>query len=204
MKNVIKQTWWDNNLNSKMETFLDWVGPSSAESKVYFRNFLKNSNIKFKNCLDVGCGPATEFFGFKNDGINIDYTGVDSSNVLNEINTGKGISMINAEGHEIPVKDSSYELVFSRHVLEHQIAFEPILEEMIRAASTLATHIFFIKPTSQPQEFIWKKSQEDNLYHNRYNVQDIENFLKSNTKVNKFEWREINDLENILLVWIKK
>jgi ubiquinone/menaquinone biosynthesis C-methylase UbiE len=204
MKSVLKQTWWDQNLNSKMDTFLDWVGSSDAESKVYFRNFLKNSNTKFKNCLDVGCGPATEFFGFKKDNINIEYTGVDSSSVLNNINTEKGIPMIQSEAHRIPVDDSSFDLVFSRHVLEHQLNFEPILEEMIRVSSTLATHIFFIKPTQLDQEFIWTKSQQENLYHNRYNINDIKNFLKLNPKVEKFEWNEINDLENILLIWIKK
>jgi ubiquinone/menaquinone biosynthesis C-methylase UbiE len=203
MKNVLKQTWWDDNLNSKMETFLNWVGDSDVESKIFFRNFLKMSDINFKKCLDVGCGPATEFFGFKKDGISIEYTGVDSSTVLNRINIEKGIPMIQAEGHSIPVTDSSYDLVFSRHVLEHQLSFEPILEEMIRTSSHLATHIFFIKPTESPQRFIWTNSQKENLYHNQYNISDIEDFLKLNKKVDKFEWKEINELENILLIWIK-
>lgn len=203
MKKVLKQTWWDENLNDKMGIFLDWVGTTNAESKVYFRQFLKNSSVKFKNCLDVGCGPATEFFGFKNDGINMEYTGVDSSTVINELNIVKGIPMIKAEGHLIPVENSSHELVFSRHVLEHQIAFEPMLEEMIRVSSKLAVHIFFIKPTELPQEYIWTKSQEKNLYHTRYNIQDIENFLKLNSKVERFEWQEINEAENILFVRIK-
>lgn len=203
MKNVLKQTWWDDNLNSKMDTFLNWIGSSDAESKVYFRNFLKTNKITFDKCLDVGCGPATEFFGFKNDNINIEYTGVDSSLVLNEINIKKSIPMIQAEGHSIPVDNNSYDLVFSRHVLEHQLAFEPILEEMIRVSSNLATHIFFIKPTDLPQEFVGIELQQENLYHNRYNIKDIENFLMSNKKVKSFEWREINELENILLVWVK-
>jgi len=34
----LKQTWWDDNLNSKMETFLNWVGNSDAESKKFFKN----------------------------------------------------------------------------------------------------------------------------------------------------------------------
>jgi ubiquinone/menaquinone biosynthesis C-methylase UbiE len=203
VKNVLKQTWWDDNLNSKMDTFLNWIGSSDAESKVYFRNFLKTNKITFDKCLDVGCGPATEFFGFKNDNINIEYTGVDSSLVLNEINIKKSIPMIQAEGHSIPVDNNSYDLVFSRHVLEHQLAFEPILEEMIRVSSNLATHIFFIKPTDLPQEFVGIELQQENLYHNRYNIKDIENFLMSNKKVKSFEWREINELENILLVWVK-
>jgi ubiquinone/menaquinone biosynthesis C-methylase UbiE len=187
-----------------MNKFLGWVGESDAESKVFFRNIIKTSQIKFKNCLDIGCGPATEYLGFQQDSIDIAYTGVDSSIILNNINIEKGIPMIQAEGHSIPVSDSSYDLVFSRHVLEHQLSFEPILEEMIRISSTLVAHTFFIKPTDQPQELIWRKSEKDNLYHTRYNIKDFENLLNANAKVDRFEWKEINSKENVLLVWIKK
>jgi len=200
---ILKQTWWDNNLTTNMNKFLGWVGESNAESKVFFRNVIKTSQIQFKNCLDIGCGPATEYLGFQQDNIDIEYTGVDSSVILNNINVEKGIPMIQAEGHSIPVSDSSYDLVFSRHVLEHQLSFEPILEEMIRISSMMVAHTFFIKPEDQPQELIWRKSEKDNLYHTRYNIKDFENFLNSNVKVDRFEWREINSKENILLVWIK-
>ena len=200
---ILKQTWWDNNLSTHMNKFLGWVGESDAESKVFFRNIIKTSQIKFKNCLDIGCGPATEYLGFRQDNIDMAYTGVDSSVILNNINIEKGIPMIQAEGHSVPVNDSSYDLVFSRHVLEHQLSFEPILEEMIRISSTLVAHTFFIKPTDQPQELIWRKSEKDNLYHTRYNIKDFENFLNSNIKVDRFEWQEVNSKENILLIWIK-
>jgi len=200
---ILKQTWWDNNLSTHMNKFLGWVSGSDAESKIYFRNFIKASNIKFKNCLDVGCGPATEYLGFQQDSIDIEYTGVDSSVILNNINVEKGIPMIQAEGHSVPVNNNSYDLVFSRHVLEHQLSFEPILEEMIRISSTLVAHTFFIKPADQSQELIWRKSEKDNLYHTRYNINDFENFLNNNVKVDRFEWQEINSKENILLVWIK-
>jgi ubiquinone/menaquinone biosynthesis C-methylase UbiE len=200
---ILKQTWWDNNLTAKMNKFLGWVGDSDAESKIFFRNIIKTSQIQFKNCLDIGCGPATEYLGFQQDNIEIEYTGVDSSVILNNINIEKGIPMIQAEGHAVPVSNSSYDLVFSRHVLEHQLSFEPILEEMIRISSMLVAHTFFIKPTDHPQELIWRKSEKDNLYHTRYNIKDFENFLNSNVKVDRFEWQEINSKENVLLVWIK-
>lgn len=201
MKNILKQTWWDKNLNSKMETFLNWVGTSDAESKIYFRNFLKQSEVKFKNCLDVGCGPATEFFGLKNESIEIEYTGVDSSTVLVEKNKQNGVPMILSPAHEIPVPDSSYELVFSRHVFEHQPDFKPVLEEMIRVSSELVAHTFFIKPG--PHEKV-KFSSLENLYHVRFKKEDIDNFLKNKSKVKSFEWREINKDENILLIYICK
>lgn len=200
MKTILEQTWWDENLNSRMEEFLNWIGASSAESKVYFRNFLKTSPLEFKNCLDVGCGPATEYFGFKEDGIILEYTGVDSSKILNDLNRKKGIPMIMAEAHSIPANEAEYDLVFSRHVLEHQLNFEPILAEMIRIGKKLVVHIFFIKPSELSQEFIWTDLQKDNLYHNRYNIQDMETFLHTHPKVKKFTWHDINKQENMIAI----
>ena len=46
---ILKQTWWDNNLTINMNKFLGWVGKSDAESKVFFRNVIKTSQIQFKS-----------------------------------------------------------------------------------------------------------------------------------------------------------
>jgi ubiquinone/menaquinone biosynthesis C-methylase UbiE len=200
MTNTYKQTWWDNNLNNEymFNVFLGWVGDSSAKSKVFFREFLKQHN--FESIIDIGCGPATEFFGFKNDNINIEYTGVDSSAILVDKNLKQGIPMIKAEAHSIPVEDSSYEIAFSRHVLEHQPAFGPVLDEMIRIGKKLAAHTWFKKPSNE-EVISYDPAQQ--LYHNTYNKEDINKYILSNQKVKNFEWIEIDETECLLLVWLK-
>jgi len=200
MTDIYKQTWWDNNLNNDYmyNIFLGWVGDSSAKSKVFFREFLKQHN--FKSIIDIGCGPATEFFGFKNDNINIEYTGVDSSSILVDKNLKQGIPMIKAEAHSIPIEDSSYEIAFSRHVLEHQPSFGPVLDEMIRIGKKLAAHIWFKKPSNQE---IISYDQAQQLYHNIYNKEDINKYILSNQKVKNFEWVEIDETESLLLIWLK-
>ncbi len=195
---VHNQTWWDNNILSRYEEFSKWVGDSSAESKIYFREFLKRRN--FESILDVGCGPATEFFALKEELPTIKYTGVDSSKYLNILNNSKGIPMIESPAHQIPLSDDTFDVVLSRHVLEHQPDFKPILGEMIRISSKLATHIFFIKPGENE---IINFDQNENLYHNCFKKENIENYLKTFKKIKYFEWKEINQNENILLVWIK-
>ncbi len=199
MSKVLQQTWWDSNLKTKMDEFKGWVGDHNAESKSFFRNYIKKNNLKFNNMLDVGCGPATEYYGFKNDLIDIDYTGVDSSVILNQLNKEKNINMLNAEAHNIPVSDSSFDLVYCRHVLEHQPSFESVLKELIRCTKKLAIHIFFIKPEEKEQI---NYDSNSNLYHNKYSKLDIELFLKNTKKIKKFEWQEINKSENILLMWV--
>ena len=92
MDAVIEHTYWDKNFKEDPQfgdKFFQAIGNSSANSKIWFRQWLKlNPEItSFKNCLDIGCGPATEFEGFKTDEITIDYTGVDSSAHLCNFNS---------------------------------------------------------------------------------------------------------------------
>lgn len=200
---VIEQTYWDKNFKEDKEfaeKFFTAIGDTNAHSKVWFRIWLKENSVKFNNCLDVGCGPATEFEGFKNDGIEMEYTGVDSSEYLVELDKSRGANMILAHAHEIPVEDSSYELVMSRHVLEHNPDFKPVLNEMIRCASKLAVHIFFRKPREQEKIFY---NEEEGLYPgNIYSTHAINEFLTNHPKVKKFEWVEINKKENMILAWV--
>ena len=203
MSNTIEQTYWDKNFSQDPEfanKFFTAIGDKTAHSKKWFRLWLKN-HPEFKNCLDVGCGPATEFEAFREDEISVAYTGVDSSNHLVEMNKSRGVDMINAHAHSIPVNDSSYDLVMSRHVLEHNPTFQPVLEEMIRCASKLAVHIFFIKPKAH-EKINFDENQ--GLYPgNTYNFNDINVFLENHPKVDRYEWVDINKKENMILAWIK-
>lgn len=196
-----KHTWWDDNLpNSEtFNTFTGWLGDDNAESRVWFRNYLKE-NPNYSSLVDVGCGPAVDHFAYPNHGINIKYTGVDSSVYLNERNTGLGVDMIKSEAHDISVQDSLYDIAYSRHVLEHQPDFRANLKELIRVGSKLAVHVFFIKPGDvEGIEY----NSEMNLWHNRYKTADIEAFLLANPKVESFKWYDINNEENILIVKLK-
>lgn len=201
MDKVLKQTWWDYNLPNEhmFNTFLGWIGGTDATSKVKFRSFIKDKN--FKNIIDIGCGPATEYEGFKKDNIDIEYTGSDSSEFLCNYNSSRGVNMIKAEAHNLPVENSSYDVSHSRHVLEHQPDFRPVLDELVRVGSKLAVHIWFHKP--EDKEII-DYDPGSNLYHNFYKKEDVENHLLENKKVERVEWLEVDDKENILLVWLKQ
>jgi ubiquinone/menaquinone biosynthesis C-methylase UbiE len=201
IQNNHKQTWWDDNLHNQNQfnTFLGWIGDYTATSKVFFRNFLKE-NTHFSSILDIGCGPATEFFNFKKDEINIDYMGVDSSQILFKYNIDRGVPMILADSSNIPIADNSYDIAFARHVLEHQSSFENTINEMIRVGKVLAAHIWFKKPADI--EHI-DYNPNNNLYHNTYNINLLNNYILSNPKVDSIEWKDIDHTESILLIWLK-
>jgi ubiquinone/menaquinone biosynthesis C-methylase UbiE len=192
-----QQTWWDKEIKDQFLNFKSWVGDSKAPSKVWARSFVKENG--WTTLLDIGCGNATEFFAYKQEYPELEYTGVDSSRFLNEFNISKHIPMVLAEADNIDLKDGFVEVAFSRHVLEHQDKPYPILDEMIRLANKVAIHIFFIPPGDTE---IISYDKKQNLYHNTYNKKEIEDYLSMTKKVKTFHWVPLPNNEEALVIYV--
>lgn len=194
---LFEQTWWNNNLNNsqKFNEYLGWLGDESVDSRIFIRENIKE--LEIKSIADFGCGPCLEYDALKNDNYEVEYLGIDSCLHLKEYNESRGVNFLNSPVEKTGLKDSSYELSYSRHVLEHLPTYKDALKEMIRVASKYVVHIFFIKPSETEEINLWK---EENLYHNKYSIKDIETYLKRNKKVKSFEWIDINDSENALII----
>jgi ubiquinone/menaquinone biosynthesis C-methylase UbiE len=195
-----KQTWWDNNLSKRFDEFTSWIGSSDSTSKIFFRNYIKEK--KYKTLIDLGCGTATEFSAYQKEYPELSYLGVDSSKFLFDLNTKLNIPMWNSSAENTNLISNHSEVIFSRHVLEHQPTFQPVLLEMIRLASKEAIHVFFIPPKDDPEHIGYDSSE--NLYHNRYNKNDIELFLTNHKKVKDFKWIDINTVEVAICIKIKE
>jgi ubiquinone/menaquinone biosynthesis C-methylase UbiE len=192
---MFKQTWWDNNLNSRLNEYLSWLGDKDTESRIFIRNFIKNKCIK--SMVDFGCGPAIEYTSLLNEKYPIIYLGVDSCIHIKEINENKNIPFLYSNIEETNITSNSYELSYSRHVLEHLDTYKILLNEMIRIANTYVLNIFFIKPSENE---IINYCNHDNLYHNVYSKIDIESTLKLNPKVKEYTWVNINKNEIALII----
>lgn len=197
MENNFKQTWWDNNLETQMEIFKTWIGDFNAQSKIKIRKHVFEKN--YKSIADFGCGVATEYYGYKNDGYKIDYIGIDSSVILNEKNNSEGVPMILSDVDNVPLDDNSYEVSFSRHVWEHQPSYKPCLDEMIRVAEKEVIHVFFIKPNVE----IINYDPSQNLYHNTFDKNEIEKYCYENNKVKRVYWLDINEQECSIHIELK-
>jgi ubiquinone/menaquinone biosynthesis C-methylase UbiE len=193
-----KQTWWDENLAKRFDEFESWVGPSGAMSKAFFRIYVKDKG--YTSLIDLGCGPASEFFGYEEEYPELKYLGVDSSKFLYLRNTSMGIPMLLSEAHTVPLPDNDSDVVFCRHVLEHQPTFKPVLQEMIRLASKEAIHVFFLIPGHGE---IINYDPPQNLFHNVYDKKEIEDFLKKHKDVDSFSWIPLTKTEEALSI-IKK
>lgn len=197
---IFEQTWWENNLTNKnkFDEYLGWLGDKNSESRIFICDNIKEMEIK--SIADFGCGPCVEYLSLKNDGYEFDYMGIDSCTYLKEYNESRDIPFLNVPIEKTGLESSSFELAYSRHVLEHLPSYKEGLEEMIRVASKYAIHIFFIKPSDEEKINYW---EEENLYHNQYSKNDIETYLKANAKVESFEWLDITEKENALVITLK-
>lgn len=199
MEETFKQTWWDKNLSQKFDEFKGWVGDFKSESKVFVRNYVKTKN--YESIVDCGCGPATEFFGYKHDGYDINYLGVDSSTFIHNHITNNGVPAILSPIEKIELPDSSFDVSFSRHVMEHLPTFRFGLSELIRLANKEAINVWFIKPDSLEEKINY--DGKENLFHNKYNRNDVETLLITNNKVASWRWEDVNDKEIALFIQVK-
>lgn len=191
-----KQTWWDDNLEKRMDEFQSWIGSAESQSKVEVREFVKHGC--YKSLVDIGCGTATEFFAYQKEYPELKYLGIDSCKLLNKMNTERGVPMLECSCEKIDLPDKSYQIAFSRHVLEHQPNFEETLNEMIRVSSMLAIHVFFIPPSENGETISYDPNQ--NLYHNQYNKGKIEAFLNKHERADSFFWKQVNASEWLLII----
>lgn len=183
-------SWWNKNVETRIEDFKAWIGDANQPSKIYCRKYITNK--KYKSMIDCGCGLATDYFGMVNDGRQIAYMGLDSCKYLVNLNTERGVPMIEAElEEELPVADNAYEVSYCREVLEHLSYYENIINELIRIASKEVIIVFFIKPDDEEKINYW---EEEDLYHNKYNKSKLESFIMSNPKVKGVLWKDILDI----------
>lgn len=192
---MFDQTWWNNNLKNRYNEYLKWLGDESSESRIFIKQYIKDNNIK--SMVDFGCGPAVEYYNLKKDDYEIEYLGIDSCIHIRDIHNKDNMPFLFSNvDSDIDIKNDSYELSYSRHVLEHLPEYKTMLSNMIRISKKYIVNIFFIKPSDK--EAI-NFDKHDNLYHNRYCKKDIEQFLQ-NLNINDFKWIEINNNECALVI----
>lgn len=183
-------SWWNNNAKERINDFKVWTGDLNQPSKIYFRQHVINNN--YKSMIDCGCGLAEDFFGFQQDQYQIEYTGLDSCKFFIETNLSKNIKMVDAElDGNLPLSDNSYDCVYCREVLEHLPHYKNAISELIRIAKKEVIIVFFIPPGDSEDINYW---QEQDLYHNKYSILDMENYLLKNSKVKGFFWKDIDDI----------
>ena len=198
------EEWWTFNVPLIPETLNNWLGDADATSRVFARDYIKKTN--YKTILDVPCGTCVDYLAFKRDCSTIDYTGLDITEILVSQARNYGANAHKGSIEAIPFPDSSFDVVYSRHILEHLSYYNAAINELIRVAAKEVFIIFFIIPSSEPDQIERTEDRKAILYHNHYNKEMLEQAIMNNRKVKSISWDYLGDTncgqETILHIYI--
>ncbi len=196
------EQWWEQCLGSQvsMLTFSQWLGDINAQSRVAVREHVKNKN--YKSILDIPSGLCIDFFGFKHNGVDIDYYGIDITPKLVDYAQAQGINVHCGSIEEIPMRDASVDVCYARHILEHLDYYQKAISGLIRVATKEVIIVFFIKPGEKPDKIHYSDCGGYLLYHNYYNQQQLEQYVQTFSQVDKLEWEEVSSNEIILHIYL--
>lgn len=182
--------------------FQEWCGNPNLPFKLETRSHIANRG--YKSVLDVGAGVCSEYFGFRQEGYEIEYTATDITPKFVEYATSKGITAVVAPLDPMPFEDSTFDCCICLDVLNHQVDPRPALREMIRVTKEEVIVSFF-KPFEKDAVFnehyhgkyITYSTptgmiEERSVQYNPYRVLAIYNFINKDLLVSFLNGQNVN------------
>lgn len=185
--NSDRKKWWkrwsDLGLDTD-ETFMthDGQGPDTKS-----RRFIVDQVIgkRPRSMADVGCGPLIDFRNLcrhkalEHGDFTTSWTGMDVSegflkDAIQFAGTGRHVNFrLITDPIALPAMGMEFELVYSRHVLEHQPDYLRFLSELVRISGRWIVLTFFIPPVVFPTDGPLGHHrvmirEEDGFYYNEY------------------------------------
>jgi ubiquinone/menaquinone biosynthesis C-methylase UbiE len=182
---VSEGAWWTEfALAGGLDELETWLGGVDHPSRVRIRERI--AECGYLKVLDCGAGLGLDAIGMKNISYDVEYVGVEPSEAMREaadqIAERYDLEEPNiAAGsiEEIPFEDSSFELVYCRHVLEHLPRIDRALAEMIRVARLEMIVVFFMRPGKE--DYLLR--ERDGLWQNVWSKTRIDEIMVANSKV---------------------
>jgi len=141
-----------------IEQFQKWCGNQDLPFKSESRRHIASRG--YKSVLDAGAGVCSEYYGFRADGYQIDYTATDITPKFVNHAAAQGIKALVAPMENLPFEDNSFECGICHDVLNHQKDPIPALLEMLRVTEKEIIVSFF-KPFEKDAVF-------NEHYHGKY------------------------------------
>ena len=186
--------WWENNLvqPENEKEFSKWLEDSDISSRTELFKIIETNEIK--NVLEIGPGIFIDHNMFFSKKENISYKAIDITKKIVDNAKQIGIDCEQSSIENIVYPDSSFDLVYCRHVMEHLDYYTIALEEMIRVSNKYVCVIFWL--LNEGDDII-DYSEVLNLYHNRYSKIKLEEFLSDRNL--SYEWINTNS-DKILFI----
>ena len=104
----------------------------------------------YTSVLDLGCGLCIDYMGYVKNGVAIKYQGLEVSQLLVDRAQGMGFPVKQGSIENIPFADSTFDVCYARHILEHLEHYKLAISEMVRVARREVLIVFFIRPWVEP------------------------------------------------------
>jgi len=199
------EKWWQEHWVGEQHKTGDnlntWIGGENESSRVAARLhiFLK----RYESVLDIPCGGCADYRAFKKNSRIKHYKAADITQSFINDAIEKGIDAEQASIEKIPLSDNTFDVTYSRHILEHLSSYEKALQELVRVAKREVIVIFFMAPHDNKNHVISNKLHDGYpLYHNSYSKPLLEKFLSELPKVDYYEWESCMN-EVILHIYLK-
>mgnify|MGYP003116248762 FL=1 len=141
-------SFWEDHCD--VETFQSWCGDFNIPFKNNIRELIRQAG--HKDILDCGAGVFSEYFGFKNDNYEVNYTAVEITPSFVELGQKKGINCVCSSIDKIPFEDNEFDATICLDVLNHQLDYEEAIREMVRVTKNVI-FISFFKPFMEESSF---------------------------------------------------
>lgn len=197
------EKWWQTQCNqpNKFNLFVGWSGDENQQSRVYTRKHILEKN--YKSVLDIPCGLCVDFASLKQIDPQIDYLGIDLTALFIDRAILQNIPVKLGRIQEIPCPDSSFDIAYSRHILEHLNIYQQAIQELIRVAKKEVLIVFFIKPIANGFDLIIDGLVDRYpIYYNQYSRPKLESFLKTLPEIKTFSWVDLNANECVLHIML--
>jgi len=146
MKTSKHLSFWEDQL--ELERFIGWCGKDNFWKSDIRRKIMESGA---KSVLDVGAGVFLEKLEFDKAGYNIDYVATEVTDKFVQYGIEKGVNVVKTNEHSLPFQDNTFDTIMCYDVMNHQLDFRPLIEEMIRVC-TGTIYITFFKPFSEEEE----------------------------------------------------
>ncbi len=194
------EQWWEAKCKEKekFELFAGWIGGEDELSRIAMRAHIQKKNYQL--LLDIPCGLCVDYAPLKQNNHQMKYHGVDITPTFVERAQALQIPVTHGKIQNIPFPDSSFEVAYSRHILEHLDTYIEAIKELVRVASKEVIVIFFIIPTNKDNDLIVTGPVDGYpIYHNRYSRIKIESFLNTLEKVKEYSWEYVPNTTECIL-----
>jgi len=141
--------------------------------------------------LEIGCGRGEMLKNFKDLGL--DVKGVDLSPEAPDYNKDIEIKVCNVEDEMLPYEDNSFDIIYSKSVLEHLFYPETYMKEAYRVLKPNG----IILTLTPDWESTYKTFYDDPTHRTPFTVVSLSNILK----MNNFKNVDVNKFRQLPLLW---